>query len=162
MKEEVIKNVIEQVIVMLDNNVLADNGLESFEGWCENGDIFETDIEEHIAVMKRIAPAIDDLTNIILELQEESKNNEDYCVYIVNDSYLEDCFNDDDIDAFTETVNDDDFINYDCEKFETEKEATKFVEGLFYGCDERSPSGKVVLCSWNDCDKPFINALLNA
>ena len=83
-------------------------------------------------------------------------------IYIVNDSYLEDCFNDDDIDAFTEVVNYDDFISYDCEEFETEKEAAKFVEGLFYGCDERSPSGKVVLCSWNDCDEPFINALINA
>lgn len=71
MKKEVIKNVIEQVIAMLDNNVLADNGLESFEGWCENGDIFETNRNEHIAVMKHIAPAVDNLTDIILILQEE-------------------------------------------------------------------------------------------
>ena len=90
------------------------------------------------------------------------KEDNKFRVYIVNDSYLEDCFINDDIDAFTESVNDDDFISYDCEEFETEKEAMKFVEGLFYGCDERSPRGKVVLCSWNDCDKPFINALLNA
>lgn len=90
------------------------------------------------------------------------KKDNKFRVYIVNDSYLEDCFINDDIDAFTESVNDDDFISYDCEEFETEKESTKFVEGLFYGCDERSPSGKVVLCSWNDCDEPFINALLNA
>ena len=90
------------------------------------------------------------------------KEDNKLCVYIVNDSYLEDCFNNNDIDAFTEVVNDDDFISYDCEEFETEKEATKFVEGLFYGCDERSPSSRVVLCSWNDCDEPFINALFNA
>ena len=90
------------------------------------------------------------------------KEDNKFRVYIVNDSYLEDCFNYDDIDAFTEAVNDDAFIRYDCEKFETKKEATKFVEGLFYGCDERSPNGKVVLCSWNDCDEPFINVLLNA
>ena len=90
-------------------------------------------------------------------MEEDNK----FRVYIVNDSYLEDCFINDDIDAFTESVNDDDFISYDCEEFETEKEATKFVEGLFYGCDERSPSGKVVLCSWNDWDEPFINALFN-
>ena len=38
-KIEIFKEVIEQVIAMLDNNLLADNGLESFEGWCENGDI---------------------------------------------------------------------------------------------------------------------------
>ena len=90
------------------------------------------------------------------------KEDNKFRVYIVNDSYLEDCFINDNIDAFTESVNDDDFISYDCEEFETEKEAMKFVEGLFYGCDERSPRGKVVLCSWNDCDGPFINALLNA
>ena len=162
MKEEVIKNVIEQVIAMLGNDVLAENGLESFEGWWENGDIFETNRNEHIAVMKRIAPAVDNLTNIIFNLQEESEDNKDYRVYIINDDYLEDCFNNNDIDAFTESVNNDDFISYDCEKFETEKDATKFVEGLFYGCDERSPRGKVVLCSWNDCDEPFINVLINA
>lgn len=163
MKEEVIKNVIEQVIAMLDNNVLADNGLESFEGWCENGDIFETDRNEHIAVMKRIAPAIDDLSNIILELQEESEDNKDYRIYIIKDDYLEDCFNNNDIDAFTEAVSDDDcFVNYDYEKFETEKEALKFLEGVFYGCDERSPCGKITLCSWNEYDEPYINALLNA
>ena len=73
------------------------------------------------------------------------KEDNKFRVYIVNDSYLEDCFINDDIDAFTESVNDDDFISYDCEEFETEKEAMKFVEGLFYGCDE-----------------PFINALINA
>ena len=89
------------------------------------------------------------------------KEDNKFRVYIVNDSYLEDCFNNDDIDAFTEAVNYDDFICYDCEEFETEKEATKFVEGLFYGCDERSPCGKIALCSWNEYDEPFINALLN-
>lgn len=162
MKEEVIKNVISQVIAMLDNNVLADNGLESFEGWCENGDIFETDRNEHIAVMKRIAPAIDDLSNIILELQEESEDNKDYRVYIIKDGYLEDCFNNNDIDAFTEAVSDDCFVNYGYEKFETKKEALKFLEGVFYGCDERSPCGRIALCSWNEYDEPFINALLNA
>ena len=100
MKEEVIKNVIEQVIAMLDNNVLADNGLESFEGWCENGDIFETNRNKHIAVMKRIAPAVDNLTNIIFNLQEESEDNKDYRVYIINDDYLEDCFNNNNVDFY--------------------------------------------------------------
>ena len=50
-KIEIFKDVIEQVIAMLDNNVFADNGLESFEGWCENGDIFDTDVDEHIRVI---------------------------------------------------------------------------------------------------------------
>ena len=161
MKKEVIKNVIEQVIAMLANDVLAENGLESFEGWCESGDIFETNRNEHIAVMKRIAPAVDNLNFIIFNLQKESEDNKGYRVYIINDDYLEDCFNNNDIDAFTESVNNDDFISYDCEEFETEKDATKFVEGLFYGCDERSPCGKIALCSWNEYDEPFINALLN-
>ena len=89
------------------------------------------------------------------------KEDNKFRVYIVNDSYLEDCFNYDDIDAFTEVVNDDDFISYDCEEFETEKDALNFLEGVFYGCDERSPCGKIALCSWNEYDEPFINALLN-
>ena len=33
MKEEVIKNVIEQVIAMLGNDVLAENGLDSLMKW---------------------------------------------------------------------------------------------------------------------------------
>ena len=89
------------------------------------------------------------------------KEDDKFRVYIISADYLGDCFNDYGIDAFTEAVNDDAFISYDCEKFETKKDALKFLEGVFYGCDERSPCGKIALCSWNEYDEPFINALLN-
>ena len=75
-KIEIFKEVIEQVIAMFDNNLLADNGLESFEGWCENGDIFDTDVDEHIKIMKYIAPAVDSLTNKIFNLKEELEEND--------------------------------------------------------------------------------------
>ena len=73
---EIFKEVIEHVIAMFDNNLLAENCLESFEGWCENGDIFDTDVDEHIKIMKYIAPAVDSLTNKIFSLQEELKEND--------------------------------------------------------------------------------------
>ena len=38
------KAVVEQVIAMLDNNVLADNGFEQFSGWCEDGEVFNDPI----------------------------------------------------------------------------------------------------------------------
>ena len=61
----------------------------------------------------------------------------------------------------TESVNDDAFISYDCEKIKTKKDALKFLEGVLYVCDELSLCGKIALCSWNEYDEAFINALLN-
>lgn len=86
---------------------------------------------------------------------------EKLCIYIINDGYLESCYNDNDIDAFVEAVNDDDLMCYDFKEFETENEALLFLDGLFYGCNERNPCGKIVLCSWRAWHKPYINALLN-
>lgn len=54
---EMIKAITEQVINMYSNNVLADNGAESFEGWCADGEVFTnlgyTD-EEADAMMKLV------------------------------------------------------------------------------------------------------------
>ena len=65
-REVIVKRVVNEVINMYFNNVIEDNGLESFEGWCENGDIFsEMDKDEEnecIAYMKEIAPIVDELT----------------------------------------------------------------------------------------------------
>ena len=54
---EMIKAITEQVINMYSNNVLEDNGAESFEGWCADGEVFTnngyTD-EEADAMMKLV------------------------------------------------------------------------------------------------------------
>ena len=84
-----------------------------------------------------------------------------YSVYIINDDCIEDCFLNEDINAFTDIVKDY-YIVYKCVEFETEQDAIKFLDGVFYGCDDRNPCGKIALCSWNECDEPYINILLNA
>jgi hypothetical protein len=60
-KEETIKKVTEAIIGLLENDILQENNIEGFEGWCEDGDIFDDD-EEAIALMKEVAPFVDDLT----------------------------------------------------------------------------------------------------
>lgn len=81
-RKEVIKNVVEQIINMLNNNVLGENGSESFVGWCEDGDVFEEihlesgTMEEHIEIMNRLADKVDDLSWAIEELMDECYKNE--------------------------------------------------------------------------------------
>lgn len=60
-----VKAVTQQVINMLTNSVIEDNGTESFEGWCENGDAFNLHgayLEEAVKLMKEVAPIVDQLT----------------------------------------------------------------------------------------------------
>ena len=72
MKQSII-NVVAELAHMLYNNVIDDNGLETFEGWCENGVVFEDNDtrEEDIKVMKELAPIIDELTEKIHELNNK-------------------------------------------------------------------------------------------
>ena len=60
-----VREVANQVINMLTNNILEDNGTESFEGWCEDGAVFSDHPsykEECVALMREVAPIIDNLT----------------------------------------------------------------------------------------------------
>ena len=64
------KAVTEQIIVMLENNILNEYGNESFEGWCENGDVFENsypDMPDDFYracedLMERVSRIVDNLT----------------------------------------------------------------------------------------------------
>ena len=64
------KAVTEQIINMLTNNILNDYGTESFEGWCENGAVFEYSYDNESKdfyvqcekLMKEVAPLVDKLT----------------------------------------------------------------------------------------------------
>ena len=40
MHQVAVREVTNQLVNMLTNNILEDNGTESFEGWCENGEVF--------------------------------------------------------------------------------------------------------------------------
>lgn len=57
------KAVVEQVIAMLDNNVLADNGFEQFSGWCEDGEVFNDQEpavrKECIELMNKVSDSVD-------------------------------------------------------------------------------------------------------
>lgn len=61
------KIVAGQLVAMLDNDVLNDHGVESFVGWCEDGDVFvnmglnEQDADNCMALVRKIAPIVDDL-----------------------------------------------------------------------------------------------------
>lgn len=67
-KNEIVKDVVEQVVNMLLNNVIEDNGTECFECWCEDGAVFgdeDVDISAQVAIMRKLAPYVDALSNAI-------------------------------------------------------------------------------------------------
>lgn len=58
-----------QIINMLENNILNDNGGEGFIGWLEDGDVFynaecytDEEINEAMELAKEIAPALDEIS----------------------------------------------------------------------------------------------------
>ena len=67
--------VTEQIIAMLQNNILQHNGGEPFNGWCEDGEIFENtypNMDEEFykeceRLMHKVSPYIDKLTYDFLE-----------------------------------------------------------------------------------------------
>lgn len=68
-QKAVVIAVTRHYINMLYNNVIGDNGVESFIGWCEDGDIFdEGSHDECVELMREVAPLIDELTYKYLNL----------------------------------------------------------------------------------------------
>lgn len=62
--------VTEQIITMMGNNILNKYGNETFEGWCEDGAVFENTYpnatkefyDECEKLMRKVAPLVDKLT----------------------------------------------------------------------------------------------------
>jgi hypothetical protein len=68
-EKAVVIAVTQVLIAMLENNVISDNGTESFVGWCEDGDIFDEDSHDKcVELMHKVAPLIDELTYDYLNL----------------------------------------------------------------------------------------------
>lgn len=69
--KEIKKALVGQIIAMLDNNILNENGVEMFEGWLEDGDVFfnqgwdEKDIEEAMFYARKVSGALDEINNIL-------------------------------------------------------------------------------------------------
>lgn len=68
MNKEVIQAVTGQIINMLDNNILGEQGNEHFEDWCQQGEVFDDGehdddfINECMSLVKKVSPLIDKLT----------------------------------------------------------------------------------------------------
>lgn len=68
MKKEVIQAVTGQIINMLDNNILGEQGNEHFVDWCQQGEVFddgehdEAFIQDCMELVKKVSPLIDKLT----------------------------------------------------------------------------------------------------
>lgn len=66
--KDIVQAVTSQVINMWDNNVLCENGAESFIGWLEDGEVFanngmtEEEVDKAMEMANEIAPLVDELT----------------------------------------------------------------------------------------------------
>lgn len=67
MKKNIIMAVANQIQNMMYNNITNENGLESFEGWCEDGEVFvnndmsEEEVKECMTLVEHVAPLVDKL-----------------------------------------------------------------------------------------------------
>ena len=71
-----LKNVVMTISDMLYNNVNDLGNGEHFKDWCENGNCWENRKEQKIILMNRLKGKVDDLSNEILKVYEEVKENE--------------------------------------------------------------------------------------
>lgn len=79
--------------------------------------------------------------------------NKEFTIYIVRDDNAEDAFY---YNNYEELRG----MYYTCETFSAENDAERFIDGLFYGLDERSPAEFIVLREWCEDDAVAIKELL--
>lgn len=77
--KEIKQAVAEQIIAMIDNNILNENGPEQFQGWCDRGEVFEYSqfndgscnskqfVSGCTELMLEISPIVDQLTALLSE-----------------------------------------------------------------------------------------------
>lgn len=70
MREQFIKDVVEQLVNMLYNNFCQDYvGSEPFIGWLQDGEVWEDmseeEIQKRLDFAEKIAPIVDNLSNVI-------------------------------------------------------------------------------------------------
>ena len=59
---------IDTICCMLGNNQNVDSIGEHFVDWCENGNVFEENIDSKIYLMNLVKEKVDDLTDLLLKL----------------------------------------------------------------------------------------------
>lgn len=83
-------------------------------------------------------------------------------VYVVNDPLAINFFVDDDIDGFKEYLESDEFLDFgEPEVFDTEQQALAFCAGIGYGANESVTPERYPLRSFEEADRPFIEAIEN-
>ena len=75
MTDEAIKSAVaEQLAGMIDNNIVRGFGVESFRGWCEDGDVFanngmtDDEIDRAMALVDELEDAVDKINRVLGEL----------------------------------------------------------------------------------------------
>ena len=83
-------------------------------------------------------------------------------VYVVNDPLAINFLVDDNIDGFKEYLESDEFLDFgEPEIFDTEAQALAFCTGLGYGANEIATPERYPLRSFEETDRPFIEAIGN-
>ena len=70
--KEIRNAVTQQIINMLENDILSENGGESFVGWLEDGEVFRLNgmTEYEVAVAMNLAKSInDEVTSMVFNLE---------------------------------------------------------------------------------------------
>ena len=83
-------------------------------------------------------------------------------VYVITDPLAINLLVDYDIDGFKEYLESDEYLDFgEPEVFETEEQALAFCAGIGYGADESTTPERYPLCSCEESDRPFIEAIEN-
>lgn len=83
-------------------------------------------------------------------------------IYVIKDRTAIDLIENNDVDTFRNYLAGEEYLMFDEPVvFETEQEALAFCAGLGYGVDDHLPVEKFPLRSFEEYDKPFIEAIEN-
>lgn len=83
-------------------------------------------------------------------------------VYVIRDNTAINFMVDNDVDGFKNYLAEEEFLVFEePEIFDSEAEALAFCAGLGYGCDERAIPTTYPLRSFEEVDRPFIEAIEN-
>ena len=79
-QNQVIVAVAGQIVSMIENNVIEGNGIEPFDGWCEDGGVFinnggdEVFANECMELVKKVSPIVDKLSEYLNPHQFEASD----------------------------------------------------------------------------------------
>lgn len=131
MKKQIILAVANQIQNMMYNDITCENGVESFENWCNDGEVFENegmdaaDVKECMQLVKVVAPLVDDLVlnHLNIDNPDQVSVKKEYIVRSVTwtdklNAIIEAARN----DGFAEEIEDIDLLSYSKTNDKGEKE----------------------------------------